>query len=94
MNREEITEMLASIGVSKYAVRPHSWKGNVDVFQKFAALVAAKEREECAKLCEFLAEETLAMKTPHMNNILQIVTDKLADAAKDCAEEIRARGQQ
>jgi hypothetical protein len=47
MNRQEITEILESIGVTRLALRPHSWEGNLAVFEKFAALVAAKERANC-----------------------------------------------
>ena len=94
MNREEIIEMLASIGVSEYTVRPHSWKGNVDVFRKFADLVAAKEREKAAQMCEFLAAETLKMITGDMSPIHKSVTLSLSNACTGCAYEIRLMGDQ
>lgn len=50
----------------------------------FAALVAAAEREECAKVCEYRA-----MALDHSGN--QYVRDH---AALDCARSIRARGRQ
>jgi len=46
MSREEIIEMLKSIGVTPTARRPVSFVGFVTVFQLFAELVAKKEREE------------------------------------------------
>jgi hypothetical protein len=48
MNTDEIIAMLASIGVEPRAKRPTDWKGFVAVFERFAAMVAAKEREACA----------------------------------------------
>jgi hypothetical protein len=50
MTKDEIVSMLASIGVERYAVRPKTWDGHVEVFERFAAVVAAKEREECAQV--------------------------------------------
>lgn len=87
MNREEITEMLESIGVTRFAVRPHNWEGNLAVFEKFAALVAAKEREACAKLIEEVSLEELPDE-PTDEGILQICTGVV------WAERILARGQQ
>ena len=46
----------------------------------FAALVAAAEREACAKLCEARADEEIGMAYEGI--------------ALDCAAAIRARGQQ
>ena len=51
-------------------------KSYVSAILNFAALIAAHEREECAKVCDRLGDET-------------------GDAnAADCAEAIRARGQE
>ena len=47
-------------------------------FVAFAKLVAAKEREACAKVCE----------TKHFSSPVR------AFGAKECAESIRARGEQ
>lgn len=52
MNREEIIDMLESIGVTPMAMGPTSFKVYFEVFQKFTALVAAKEREACAQLSD------------------------------------------
>mgnify|MGYP006921334625 CR=1 FL=1 len=48
--------------------------------ERFAALVAAAEREACAKLCENIFQTTPLYTT-------------YAQAAQDCAEAIRARGE-
>ena len=88
MNRQEIIEMLESIGVTAMAMRPTSFKGYVDVFQKFADIVAAKEREECAKVCE-------AMELPKIVHGVHpdyIVGKEMA--FDQAAHAIRARGQQ
>ena len=46
MNREEIIRMAREAGLD-----PDLWN-YTDAFERFAALVAAAEREECAKVCE------------------------------------------
>ena len=50
-----------------------------DNFARFAALVAAHEREECAKLCDNRTEELYASRDT-------------VDCAEWLANEIRARG--
>jgi hypothetical protein len=48
MNREEIIRMAREAGFN-----PVSYTGaNLELFERFAALVAAHEREECAKVCD------------------------------------------
>jgi hypothetical protein len=58
------------------------WPAVTDIFAKeleaFAKLIAAKEREACAKLCE----------TKHFSSPVREF------GAKECAESIRARGEQ
>ena len=57
-------------------------KASISRLERFAALVAAEEREACAKLCDKLAYHTAKEQDFHA----------LA-AAESCAEAIRARGQ-
>lgn len=72
MTRDEIAQaMQDSAG--------NSW-GNEAHFQRFAALIAAAEREGCAKVCE-------ALKPFGPELAIQKAT------AEDCAAAIRARGQ-
>lgn len=79
MNTEEITAMLASIGVAPDTKRPIGWESTVAVFERFAALVAAKRDEENAQLCESVAQQWgFHMVAP--------------SAALQCAADIRARG--
>jgi hypothetical protein len=61
----------------------------IDRLERFAALVAAHEREQCAKICE---EQIKA----YMSN--QYTTDPLGGfrekfASRQCATAIRARGE-
>jgi len=65
MTKEEIIEMARKCGWDSPA-------SNMAPFYNFAKLVAEKEREECAKLCDGWS---------HANG-------------DDCAEAIRARGQE
>jgi hypothetical protein len=61
--------------------------------ERFAALVAAAEREACAKLCLEEANEAYhqeAFYLPRGNQGLL----RIAEGAKRCAEAIRARGEQ
>jgi len=79
MKTKEIIEM------AKQAKLPHYWETSdivyFDAVEAFAKLVAAKEREACAKVCE-------AMPTYVGRN--NAVTQS---SAQDCANAIRARGE-
>ena len=78
MNREDIIRMAREAG----AMFDHmTWveRDLAPVFERFAALVAAAEREACAEVCE----ETTAAWTQHLYN----------SGCVDCAAAIRARGE-
>jgi hypothetical protein len=72
MTQDEIIEMAKQVG---YPIQHSEWQ---KATEEFAALVAAKEREACAKMCE----------TKHFSSPVR------AFGAKECAESIRARGEQ
>ena len=62
MTKDEIIEMARQAGFdtskpNKVIVRHSngSWVGVTDELEAFAKLVAAKEREACAKVCEHMA---------------------------------------
>jgi len=76
MNQEDITRMAREAGISE----SHA-QGMQGFLERFAALVAAAEREACAKVCEAEADATDA----HLHMCI--------DALRDCADAIRARGQ-
>jgi hypothetical protein len=98
MNREEIIERLESIGVTPMAIRPTSFKGYVDVFQKFAALVAAKEREECAKVLDAVYKVQEARRAYADSTTLGGANhqyfSQVMTAIASASDKIRARGQQ
>jgi hypothetical protein len=55
MTREEIIRLAREAGLENYGPTqsaPYSYGIFVDCVDRFAALVAAHEREACAKLCE------------------------------------------
>lgn len=60
--------------------------GILENFQRFAALVAAAEREACAKICD---ETRYTGYVPAEDGEARQYYDA---AAEDCAEQIRARG--
>ena len=49
MTRDDIIRMAREAGLATHVVVPDTV---VNIFEKFAALVAAHEREECAKFCD------------------------------------------
>ena len=77
MTQDEIVKMARETGLVRTGdkwVEPARW--GVTELVHFAALVAAAEREACAKVCESLAGQ-------------QWVT---REAALECSDAIRARG--
>ena len=80
MNQEQIIELVREAGgMADYM----TWveRDLLPVFERFAALVAAAEREACAKVCVAVAEKNTWWD---INEI---------EAAVECAAEIRARGE-
>ena len=75
MKKEDIIKMAKEAGLD-----PDLWN-YTDAFERFAALVAAAEREACAELCE-----------EHIGEDRYDMFGK--DLAKQCAEAIRERGEQ
>ena len=74
MAQEDIVKMAREAGLD-----PDLWN-YTDAFERFAALVAAAEREACAELCEeHIGEDRYDMFGKHL--------------AKQCADAIRARGE-
>jgi hypothetical protein len=49
MAQEDIVKMARKAGIAKYGLGWTCWEGQLEAF---AALVAAAEREACAKVCE------------------------------------------
>ena len=91
MQREDIIQMAREAGFHTKCfakdevllVAKHSngsWIGLDEELERFAQLVAAAEREACAKVCENLFQA----ERPY---------EIYAEASQDCATAIRARGQ-
>ena len=76
MNRNDIIRMAREVGFGN-----EYWSENDDRFVRFAALVAAAERETCAEICD------QQMEWGEINT-------SMAVAAGNCADLIRARGQE
>jgi Tat protein secretion system quality control protein TatD with DNase activity len=73
MTRDDIIKMAREAGFN-----PVSYMGaNLESFERFAALVAAAEREACAKVCDVLA----------------VHPEYASDITKVAAQAIRARGE-
>lgn len=86
MNRDDIIRMAREVGAGE----PESLYGRTDYFamteyelQRFAALVAAAEREACAQVCEAERERLF-----EWGRGLQVITaDKLATAIRTMGEK-------
>lgn len=83
MNKEDILRLAREAGFDE-------WAGTDDVrfiavISRFAELVAASEREECAKICETLTKPTAPVPGHPLDAWLL--------GTLDCAEAIRARGE-
>ena len=76
MSRDEIIAMATEAGLNSYRIAPGE---ALAVWERFAALVAAKEREACALVCEGFKQ----------GNSATYIDDDWADM---CAAAIRARG--
>ena len=81
MNREQIIRMAREAGFEVYGTDVWITDGWwLEELERFASLVAAAEREECAKACE---------------ELLTIINsgDEHMDGVTDCIVAIRARGE-
>jgi hypothetical protein len=76
MNQAEITAMATEAGLNSYRIAPGEV---VAVWERFAALVAAKERDACAQEC-------VAISVDYW------MGDAQFEAATRCSNAIRARG--
>jgi hypothetical protein len=95
MNRDDIIRMARECGY---------WSGQTvemnDVgLERFAALVAAAEREECAKVADSICDDKWALylgRPPYTGKEPERASDYMqgkAEGAGYCAEAIRARGE-
>lgn len=89
---EQIEQWAREAGCTEYLGGPHlSWEQAA----RFAAIVAAAERAECAKLCDDEAEDQARLAAEHAGDTPGRQRREAAlDAAQDIARAIRARGAQ
>ena len=89
MTQDEIIEMARQAGgidISKiYGGGVRVWLGTdrTEFFETLIKLAVAKEREECAKLCDSTVEQTY----------ISGYTGAVHATRRECAAAIRARGQ-
>ena len=50
MSRDDVIQWMQEVGAKENNPTPQTYEGFVDIFQHFAALVAAAEREACCKI--------------------------------------------
>ena len=85
MNRDDVSRMAREAGFASADFWPDDFQGLFGCVERFAALVAAAEREACAKVCEM---EAAASVLGHGRKAVW-----QAQVAGRCATAIRARGQ-
>ena len=88
MNREDIIKLAREAGFDHWWDSGNEQRETLqEHIERFAALVAAAEREACAKVCdETLAQHYMKQTIPERDEALFLA------ACADCASAIRARG--
>ena len=92
MNRDDVIRMAREAGgidlTTTNAGDVMAWLGTPEFLDRFAKLVAAHEREACAKVCDAKAERNFPWSSENADKY-----HAQADWANVCAEAIRARGE-
>ena len=86
MNHDEIIAMAREARISEMGMNIDGSSYLLGLFERFAALVAAKEREACAKVCEEMTG-SMSMFATRKEAV------ERAAIVRACARAIRARGQ-
>jgi hypothetical protein len=90
VNREDIIRMAREARFAEGMDWGHEiWEAKTGNLERFAALVAAAEREACAKVCEDEAAEFRSQK----EGCRDARYDWKEDAAMECSLAIRKRGE-
>ena len=97
MNQNELMAMAREAGfeVTEHAIKATNVYGEIDEeLERFAALVAAKEREACAQVCDAERQDFGGVAAgPMTTDAGKRVHEAMAAGAATCAAAIRARGQ-
>jgi len=83
MTKEEIIEMAQRCGL--FGIRPYPDGTYSEALEDFAKLVAEKEREECAEICDGFYLSWIDVQGRY---------EFMGEGASECAGAIRARGQE
>ena len=83
MTKEEIIEMAQQCGL--IGMRPHLDGIYSEALESFAKLVAEKEREACAEICDGFYLSWIDIQGRY---------EFMGEGASECAGAIRARGQE
>ena len=87
MNRDDIIRMAKEAGFMKYFIDPEPPDWITDNCERFAALVAAAEREACVDIIE-------AYQIPVGNSAAgELACEWTYDALHEIRDDIRARGE-
>jgi len=89
MTREDIIRMAREAGFSVWDNERASMEGDGDALERFAALVAAAEREACAKVCDEHAKRNYNWASENAD-----IYHAQAHWAGRIATAIRARGRE
>jgi len=95
MTRDEIIYMAKEAGSVSATFWPDDFTGLMSVFERFAAIVAAAEREACAKVCSDKALRCEAEAQRAIDNGEHDEVSAIRSAAwqiSTCAADIRQRG--
>lgn len=95
MTRDEIIAMAKEAGSVSATFWPDDFTGLMSVFERFAALVAAAEREACAKVCEEMHDHYSALKDTALLNGNVDLSNASSGEPRACeflAAAIRQRG--
>jgi hypothetical protein len=99
MNRDDVLRMAREAGFVYRPEDEHVFAAVVAGLERFAALVAAHEREECAKVCDSHADDQWSLYkgrppyTGREDGRASKYTEGQSDGAESCAAAIRARGE-
>ena len=95
MNRDEIIAMANTAAAQHgHTYEPEAADGTIEFLGSFAALVAAKEREACAQVCDAERQGFGGVAAgPMTTDAGKRVHEAMAAGAATCAAAIRARGQ-
>jgi len=96
MTRDDIIQIAREAQEVSFGAGSNIWVFSTEGLEHFAALVAAVEREACAKLCE--EKTAYQMQIPCPDGIpgclvFHAIEAKREKTGSECAAAIRARGE-